>query len=79
MVVFDVVKAGVYRVALSAGAWVDVVQGGTIAQSVAHGHGPECSGIRKIVSFHLAPGRYVLQLVASDVPEVTAIVLAPAA
>lgn len=78
LVGFTVAKAGVYRVALSAGAWIEVIRDGKLAKSVAHGHGPECSGIRKIVDFQLAPGRYVLQLTASDQPEVTALIV-PAA
>ena len=35
---------------------------GKIIGSVAHTEGPPCSGIRKIVDFTLAPGRYALQL-----------------
>lgn len=82
MIAFDVAKAGRYRVALSAGPWIEVVRDGKTAKSVAHGHGPDCTGIRKIVDFELSPGRYVLQLTASDTPEVTAMVspaTAPAA
>ncbi|MFT4026796.1 MAG: hypothetical protein QM676_08360 [Novosphingobium sp.] len=79
MVSFTVATPGTYRVALGAGAWVEVVRDGKAARSVAHGHGPECSGIRKIVDFQLAPGRYVLQLTASDMPEVTAMIVPGAA
>lgn len=78
MIAFDIGKAGVYRVALSAGPWIEVVHDGKTAKSVAHGHGPACSTIRKIVDFQLTPGRYILQLTASDTPEVTAMI-APAA
>ena len=59
---FDVPAAGRYRVALGAGAWVDVLSGTTPAVSVAHGHGPACSTIRKMVDFDLKPGRYLLQV-----------------
>lgn len=79
LVSFMVAKAGVYRVALSAGAWIEVIRDGKLAKSVAHGHGPECGSIRKIVDFQLAPGRYVLQLTASDQPEVTALIVPAAA
>lgn len=78
MVAFDVARAGTYRVGLSAGAWVEVVRDGKTTKSIGHGHGPECSGIRKIVDFELSPGRYLLQLTASSTAEVTAMV-APAA
>jgi len=59
---FNVATAGAYRIALEAGAWIDVVRDGKSLESVAHTEGPACSGIRKIVDFTLAPGRYLLQL-----------------
>lgn len=58
----QIAAAGVYRVALNAGLWVDVVREGRAVASSAHGHGPDCSGVRKMVDFTLSPGRYVLQL-----------------
>lgn len=61
----EIAQAGTYRVALGSGAWIDVVRGGEAVVSVAHGHGPECTGVRKIVDFPLTPGRYTLQLSAS--------------
>ena len=63
---FSVDRAGTYRVALGAGAWIDVVQDRTPITSSAHGHGPECSGIRKMVDFPLTPGRYLLQIAGSQ-------------
>lgn len=62
---FTVDQPGTYRVALGSGGWVDVVQGDRVIPSSAHGHGPECSGVRKMVDFSLRPGRYTLQIVAS--------------
>ncbi|RUN75668.1 hypothetical protein EJC47_15055 [Sphingomonas sp. TF3] len=58
-------RAGTYRVALGTGAWIDLVRARTSLTSVAHEHGPACSGIRKIVDFKLRPGRYVLQISGS--------------
>lgn len=58
----DVVKAGRYRIGLSQGAWIDLVQKGERLKSADHAHGPACSGIAKIVAFDLQPGRYWLQL-----------------
>jgi len=49
-------------IALSAGAWVDVVTGKTPAASVDHGHGATCSGIRKIVWFALPAGIHMVQI-----------------
>lgn len=59
---FAVPVAGRYRVALGSGAWIDVVRDGNAVASAAHGHGPDCSGIRKMVDFDLRPGRYLLQI-----------------
>lgn len=61
-----VASAGTYRVALGSGAWVDLVQDGKALESVGHGHGPACSGIRKIVDFDLKPGRYTITLDGND-------------
>ncbi len=58
-------RAGTYRIALDKAAWIDVVSGGTRTASTAHGHGPACSGIRKIVDFELAAGDHAIQLSGS--------------
>jgi len=58
----NVTQAGRYRIALSQGAWIDLVQKGERLKSADHAHGPACSGIAKIVAFDLKPGRYWLQL-----------------
>ena len=58
-------RPGTYRVALGAGAWIDLLKGKKAVVSTAHGHGPDCSGIRKMVDFPLARGRYVLQIAAN--------------
>jgi len=52
-------KAGTFGVALSEPGWIDVapVRGKPLA-SAAHGHGPKCSTIRKIVRYELRPGTY---------------------
>lgn len=52
-------KAGTFGVALSEPGWIDVapMRGKPLA-SAAHGHGPQCSTIRKIVRYRLRPGTY---------------------
>ena len=65
---FTIARAGVYRVGLSNGAWIDMVRGGKALASVAHDHGPLCTGLRKIVDFRLASGTYRLQLTAMPGP-----------
>lgn len=71
---FTVADEGVWRVALSSGAWVDVVKDGAALQSVAHGRGPDCSGIRKMVDYRLSPGTYTLQVAANGTDAVTLLV-----
>lgn len=62
LVRFTVARAGTYRVAIGSGAWLDVVRDTTSLESVGHGHGPNCSGIRKMVDFALQPGTYTVQI-----------------
>jgi hypothetical protein len=62
---FTVQQAGTWRVALGSGAWIDVIKGKKVIASTAHGHGPDCSGIRKMVDYRLQPGRYILQIAAN--------------
>jgi hypothetical protein len=56
-----IAKAGTYRIASSAAPWMDVFIDKTPVTSVAHGHGPPCTGIGKMVDFPLQPGDYLLQ------------------
>lgn len=71
---FTVKQAGTWRVALGSGAWVDVVKDGKAVTSIAHGHGPDCSGIRKMVDYALEPGRYTLQVAANGEESLTLLV-----
>lgn len=66
LVLFQVAQPGIYRVALGGSAWIDVVRAGKALRSTAHGHGPTCTGIRKIVDFNLTTGRYILQLTGAQ-------------
>jgi hypothetical protein len=68
---------GAYRVALGSPAWIDLVTaGGTAVESTAHGRGPECTGIHKMVDFVLDPGTYTLQVSANGAPETQVLVIA---
>jgi hypothetical protein len=60
-----VARAGRYRVALAGPAWIDMVRDGRAAAAVAHGHGPACTTIRKVVEFDLTPGRWTLEVTGS--------------
>jgi hypothetical protein len=71
MIGFRIDKAGRYGVALDQRGWIDVVPGATggeALKSVVHGHGPQCSTIRKIVRFDLQPGVYRVYLTGLDKP-----------
>lgn len=76
LVSFTVTRPGTYRVALGAAAWIDVIRDEKPATSVAHGHGPACSGIRKMVDFRLEPGRYLLQVAGAADPVIPVMVAA---
>jgi len=65
---FDVAKAGTYRIALGSPAWLDVIGKDGSLRSIAHGHGPDCTGIRKMVDFTLEPASYLLQISANGEP-----------
>jgi hypothetical protein len=52
-------KAGTFGVALDQLGWIDVAPTrGKALELSAHGHGPNCSTIRKIVRYQLRPGTY---------------------
>ncbi|WP_416464114.1 hypothetical protein [Sphingomonas sp. VDB2] len=57
-------------IALDGPAWVDVVTGKVAVESVEHGHGPACSGIRKIVWFDLPAGRHIVQIAGAKAPTI---------
>ena len=74
LVRLDVAEAGTYRVAMGSAGWLDLVRSGEVAVSIAHGRGPDCTGIRKLVDFQLTPGRYTLQIAANGEPQTTVLV-----
>lgn len=59
-------KAARIGIGLSGPAWIDVIDGKAALTSVDHGHGPECSGIRKIVWFDLSAGRNIVQIAGAQ-------------
>lgn len=75
MVRFAVDSPGLYRVAIGSGAWLDVVADQASLDSVAHGHGPNCSGIRKMVDFQLKPGIYTLQIAGNGEAQVPVLIV----
>jgi hypothetical protein len=71
---FDVAEAGRYRVAQNGRSWVDVLVAGKAVPSVSHGHGPECSGVTKMVEYDLPAGRHLLQIAANGEAALTLMV-----
>lgn len=63
----DVAKAGKLDVILSNRTFVDLVRDGKIVKSTGHASLATCPGFRKLVTFDVQPGRYVVQL--TDAPE----------
>ncbi len=80
MIGFRIETAGRYGIALDQRGWIDVVpgvSGGEALKSTVHGHGPDCSSIRKIVRFDLQPGIYRLYVTGLATPTVKAMLVAP--
>lgn len=71
LLALDVAQAGTYRIALSTAAWIDVIGKDGALRSVAHGHGPDCTGIRKMVDYVVPAGRYTLQISANGAAQIT--------
>lgn len=55
-------KTGLYQIALSDEAWIDVVQEGRYLRSVSHSGRNDCPGLRKVVRFDLSAAPVVLQM-----------------
>jgi hypothetical protein len=54
-------KPGVYRLTMSSGAWVDVLDGGAYLHPIAFSGARECDGARKSVKFDLPARPLALQ------------------
>jgi hypothetical protein len=74
---FTIAQAGRYRVGLDQPGWIDIIRDGKPLTSVAHGHGPNCTTIRKIIDFDLAPGSYTLKLTKLTKPRAKLMLVAP--
>lgn len=68
-------EAGRYGIAADSKVWIDIRANGAPLASVGHGHGPACSGIRKIVWFTLAAGAYELALSKTETASVRLLVV----
>lgn len=59
---FTIPEAGNYTVGLGTAAWIDVLEDGKALEPSTFGHGPQCTSIRKMVTFAMKPGLHVLQV-----------------
>ena len=66
--------AGVYKVTLSAGGWIDVVQGGKFLKAVSFSEATGCANARKSVKFRFAAEPSTLQLTGVGAPDIAVIV-----
>jgi hypothetical protein len=55
-------KAATYRITLSQGAWLDVVQDGHEAKSTVFSGAIGCEGVRKSVKFDLTAAPFIIEL-----------------
>jgi hypothetical protein len=69
-------KSATYRVTLSEAAWIDVVQDGQTAKSLAFTGALACDGIRKSVKFDLAASPFVVEITGAEARSI-AIVVTP--
>jgi hypothetical protein len=65
LVKLQVPAAGLYRIALSEAAWVDIVSAGQLIPSSDFTGQPGCSAPHKVVQFNLPAGELLLQLSAA--------------
>lgn len=68
-------KPGVYRLTMSAGAWVDVLDGGAYLHPVAFSSAKECDGARKSVKFDLPARPLALQFSGVSRDQISVILL----
>src|SRR4029077_20109655 len=58
----DPEKPGIYKITLSSGGWIDVVQDNHRLKSTAASGATGCDGVRKSVKFDLAAAPFVVQI-----------------
>lgn len=67
-------KAGIYKITMSAGGWIDVTQDGKGVKSVASNGVTGCEGLRKSVKFDLAALPYSIQVIGVRSPMISIVV-----
>jgi hypothetical protein len=59
-------NAATYRIAISAAAWLDVIQGGAYVKSGKFTGATDCAGIRKTVEFAIGASPFIVQISGAD-------------
>jgi hypothetical protein len=67
-------NAGTYRITLTLGAWVDVIQDGHTVESTAFSGGTGCEGVRKSVKFDLTATPFIIELSGTNARSVSLVV-----
>ena len=67
-------SAGIYRITLAHGAWVDVVQDGHLLKSTDHTGAMGCPGLAKSVKFDLAATPFTIEISSSTAPSIALVV-----
>jgi hypothetical protein len=67
-------KPGTYRITLSHGAWIDVVQDGHEVKSSAFSGATGCDGIRKSVKFELTAKPFIIEISGTTAHSISIVV-----
>jgi hypothetical protein len=67
-------KPGIYRITLSQGARIDVIQGGHDVKSTAFSGATGCDGIRKSVKFDLTAESFTIELTGTTADSIALVV-----
>ena len=65
---------GVFKVTVSAGGWIDIVQDGKLLKPINFSGAVDCPNVRKVVKFRLAAAPATLQLTGVGDPDISIIV-----
>ncbi len=65
---------GRYTVAVSAPAWIDLIQKGQYVTSMRNSSADGCDGIRKVVEFELLPEPFIVQMSGVEAPAIKVVV-----
>ena len=71
----NAVKAGLYTISLSTGAWVDIVQDDHFLKPKALSGATDCDGIRKTMKYEFSDKQFVLQISGAKGNSISIVIL----